>query len=108
MAQFARRNRIDQLLIAVHPRHARFYQRMMGFEVLGPIREYPSVCNRPAVAYCLDFARVDRIRPACYTQIFGSPVPEEKMIPRPMPAEERTYYLPATKAATYWIPAAAG
>src|SRR5581483_1718568 len=31
MAQFARRHGVEHLLIAVHPRHARFYQRAMGF-----------------------------------------------------------------------------
>ena len=45
---------IDSLLIEVNPRHVRYYQRMLGFEVLGPKRLNRRV-NAPAVLLCLDF-----------------------------------------------------
>jgi hypothetical protein len=46
------------LLVEVHPRHAPFYRRTMGYQVAGPVR----MCQRvsaPAVLMhlCLDFAR---------------------------------------------------
>ena len=38
----------DDLLVEVNPRHVRFYQRMLGFEVCGPQRMNPRV-DAPAV-----------------------------------------------------------
>lgn len=89
MAQFARANGMDQFLIAVHPKHARFYQRFMGFEQIGGLKEYPSVQNAPAVACCLDFARIDRERPACYNNFFGVPLPQSELKSDPMTDGER-------------------
>ena len=45
----------DNLLIEVNPRHVRYYERMLGFEVIGPERMNPRV-SAPAVLMCLDFA----------------------------------------------------
>lgn len=45
----------DTLLIEVNPRHVRYYQRMLGFEALGPERLNKRV-NAPAVLLRLDFA----------------------------------------------------
>lgn len=48
---------LDHFVIAVHPRHARFYERIWGFRQFGPHRVYPCVENHPAVALELDFAQ---------------------------------------------------
>jgi hypothetical protein len=106
MAQSARRSGIDQLLVACHPRHARFYKRFMGYSEFGTLRSYPSVQNRPAVALALDFAAVDRDRPTCYDQIFGMPLPPEDLRPHPMPPEDRDYFRPAAELAGYDLPLA--
>lgn len=45
----------DTLLIEVNPRHVRYYQRMLGFEQLGPTRLNLRV-NAPAVLLSLDFS----------------------------------------------------
>jgi hypothetical protein len=45
----------SHLLIEVNPRHVRFYERMLGFKVLGPERLNLRV-NAPAVLLCLDFS----------------------------------------------------
>lgn len=45
----------DDLLIEVNPRHVSFYQRMLGFEVIGPERFNQRV-KAPAVLMSLDFA----------------------------------------------------
>ena len=45
----------DSLLIEVNPRHVRYYERMLGFKVVGPQRMNYRV-NAPAVLMCLDFA----------------------------------------------------
>ncbi len=47
--------RFDSLLIEVNPRHVSYYQRMLGFEVIGSPRFNPRV-KAPAVLLCLDFA----------------------------------------------------
>lgn len=46
------------LLVEIHPRHASFYQRSMGYRVVGPERTCARV-GAPAVLMhlCLDFAR---------------------------------------------------
>ena len=52
---FAHRlNGCHVLLIEVNPRHVRYYQRMLGFDVVGSERPNPRV-NAPAVLLCLDF-----------------------------------------------------
>lgn len=94
MVQSARYRGIDQLLVAVHPRHARFYRRYMAFETLGDVREYPSVCNKLAEALCLDFRLIDLDPPENYELFFGEPLPEEMIRPRPMTATDREYFAP--------------
>ena len=49
MVQMAELEGIQQLLIAVHPRHARMYCRAMGFNQVGDYRDYPAVKGNPAV-----------------------------------------------------------
>lgn len=94
MAQHARAHGMDQFLIATHPKHGRFYQRFMGFEQIGEEKEYPTVRNAPAAAYCLDFARIDRERPACYDEYFGSPMSARELVPRPMTRLELDFFRP--------------
>lgn len=48
--------RVDNLLIAVNPKHVAFYERMLCFEVLGPRRTYSAVRGAPAVLLGLDLA----------------------------------------------------
>ena len=45
----------DELFIEVNPRHVRYYQRMLGFKVVGPERLNLRV-NAPAVLLSLDLA----------------------------------------------------
>lgn len=97
MAQHARGEGMDQFLIAVHPKHARFYERFMGFEQIGPLREFPSVQDAPAVACCLDFARIDRERPKCWREFFGVPLPESNLEFHPISSEDADYFHPASQ-----------
>lgn len=48
------------LVIEVHPRHAGFYRRMLGFVQLGDEKPCPRVDNAPAVLLHLDLRHVDR------------------------------------------------
>ena len=78
--------------MAVHPRHARFYERYLAFERFGGETFYPSVCDHPAVALCLDFARIDRELPRNYFKFFGVPIPEANLRRQPMSPRDREYF----------------
>lgn len=99
MTQHARSYGMDQFLIAVHPQHSRFYQRFMGFEQVGPLKNYATVRDAPAVACCLDFSAIDRNRPKCYSAFFGTRIPEEELVSRPMSDDECTFFEPLVQAA---------
>jgi hypothetical protein len=105
--QYARRNGMDQLLIVTHPRHERFYGRLLGFERLGAERVYPSVCDRPAVASSHEFDRLDRVRYPLYDEIYRHIYPFGQLQPQPMPETDRDYFRPATEACNSFIPIAA-
>jgi len=92
LVQFARNQRVDRLLIAVHPRHMRFYQTYMAFEPIAAERDYPSVQNQPAVAMSLDLKGIESRRPACYSTFFGLAIPDQQLLPHPIPAREQAYF----------------
>jgi hypothetical protein len=77
MAQAAKHRGVDQLLIACHPRHRRFYQHFAAFEPFGEERPYRTVCNHPAVAMALDLSWAPIDHPELYAKFFGTPFPEE-------------------------------
>lgn len=107
MAQHARAHGMDQFLIATHPKHARFYQRFMGFHQIGGLKVYPNVQNAPAVACCLDFIKIDRERPACYDQFFGTALPDTELFPRPMSHAEAEFFRPVTQWGNQCLPVGA-
>jgi len=72
----ARNDRLDDLLITVNPRHVKFYERLLCFQQLGPVREYRAVRNAAAVLLRIEISKVqpadapsDEIR-----EIFFSPL----------------------------------
>lgn len=84
MAQFARRNGVDELLIAVHPHHVGFYQRFIGFEVIGPQADYSAVCDNPAVPLALDLEAMPVSHPKAYERFFGQPFDDGALFAQPM------------------------
>lgn len=91
MVQAARQRGVDALLVAIHPRHEKFYRRFLAFETLGGCTSYPAVCNQPAVALVLDFDRIDIERPANWGRFFGDPLPEETLRQQPMTVADRRH-----------------
>ncbi|MBM4005484.1 MAG: long-chain N-acyl amino acid synthase [Planctomycetes bacterium] len=90
MAQYARYQRIDCLLVTVHPRHARFYKRYLGFlDISDRIESCPHAQDRPAAALKLDFEFVDRERPECWNDFFGEWLSREGLEPYTIGASER-------------------
>ncbi len=84
MIQFAQAQRLDQVLVAVHPKHARFYTRHFGFELAGGLTNYALANNRPAVALCFNFHRNHRETSAYFNHFFADPIPLEQLQPRAM------------------------
>ena len=87
--QCAKARGVDQLLVAVHPHHARFYQGFFGFEVLGEQRSYGAVLDAPAVALVLDLNHLAENHPRGYERLFGKPFPADVLACRPMPDHVR-------------------
>jgi hypothetical protein len=105
--QHARHNGMDQLLIVVHPRHERFYGRLLGFERIGGEKSYPSVCDKPAVACNHQFDRLDQERYPLYDQIYGARYSPWELLPQPIWGADREYFRPATELNRSYIPMAA-
>lgn len=92
MIQMADREGVDQLLIAVHPRHARMYCRAMAFRQVGEERDYDAVNGNPAVLLCLDRHYVKNERPEVWARFCGDPLPREITERRPIGAADRRYF----------------
>lgn len=52
--------RVDDLCIAVHPRHAPFYESRLHFRRFGGLKSYDAVNGAPAVGLLLDLHELDR------------------------------------------------
>jgi hypothetical protein len=84
--QLAYHRGVDRVLIAVHPRHARFYHRFLGFDVIADEeRTYGQVCGKPAVALALDLNHLAENHPHAYQWVFGRPFPDAVLTYRPLP-----------------------
>lgn len=57
LVQTARHRGQDTLVVAVHPRHAKFYRRLLGFQDIGGLTYCQYVSNRPALALLLDLTQ---------------------------------------------------
>ncbi|MBN2021262.1 MAG: hypothetical protein JW809_00570 [Pirellulales bacterium] len=84
LGQCAKRRGMDELLIAVHPRHVKFYERCAAFRVIGEERSYSSVCNKPAVALALDLHNSAVTHPKLYQKFFGVSFPDDALRYRPV------------------------
>jgi hypothetical protein len=94
---YSQRRGMSQVVIAVHPRHARFYQRIMKFQVIGVQRPYPLVRHEPAVALCLDFDRVRREHPDTHRVLFSASPNDEELRRQPMSDGESAYFRPIAR-----------
>jgi hypothetical protein len=92
LIQSARENCVQRLLIACHPRHARFYQSFLGFEQMGEERIYEKVCNKPAVACEHDFATLDTAHYKLFDRIYAPMFRRWELYHQPMLIEDRNYF----------------
>jgi hypothetical protein len=107
LIQSARANGVDQLVVAVHPRHARFYQRLMGCRQFGDLKPYECVRGNPAVALDHDFARLDREPYPLYDRIYRDRFAAWELAHQPMPEDDREYFSTASSICGPCVPIAA-
>ena len=96
MAQYAQRHGLEHLLAAVHPRHSRFYRRVLGFQSLGEAKPYPAVRHRPSVALLLDLPALEREQHPSYVSYFREPIPENQLRYSPISSADRKFFSQAT------------
>jgi hypothetical protein len=80
LLHYARHRAIDWLLIAVHPKHAAFYERVIGFRRMGTVRRYAAVLDRPAVALSLDLRRTHVDDRPNYAECLYDGFPPERLV----------------------------
>lgn len=85
MFQFATQSSDYEFVIAVHPKHGRFYERFFGFRPMGDVRPYQSVQNNPAAAYSLHSSWLAPARRGQYHSKIFTP---DQLEPQPVSPEE--------------------
>lgn len=78
LVQFALYRGLDALVIAVHPKHKRFYEKIFAFRQFGLVKTYPTVENKPAVGMELNFKIMHRTRQKLYQYMIEDKLPTEK------------------------------
>ena len=91
-AQYAWHRRVDQVLVACHPKHARFHERLLSFERLGGQKAYPTVRNHPAVALSLDLTQLAWQHPESHRILFHEMLPSRELQPQPIPPSDRAFF----------------
>ncbi len=85
VAQYGDDQGADTWVIAIHPRHRLFYERVLGFTTFGGRKAYPAVENHPAEAFLLDVPRLRQNSSLMYRKLFGDRLPPEALVPVRMP-----------------------
>jgi hypothetical protein len=92
LAQLAIKQNIDELLVAVHPRHASLYRRYMTFQRIGDERTYPTVQANPAVALSLNFSRAKAEWPVRWNKFFGPQLSDDVLRSCPVSIDDKHYF----------------
>ena len=92
LIQSARRRGIDRLLLAVHPKHAKAYERLFGCVRCSDVKSYAAVRGNPAVLCMHDFADLDQKRYPLYDQIYGPHYRPWQLDGTIMSDSEKEYY----------------
>jgi hypothetical protein len=84
--QFYNRLGGDTYVITVNPRHKSFYQRILGFQPLGPRRAYAAVQDAPAEAFWLDNEALRSNAPKMYQFIVEEKLPRQALVAPQLPS----------------------
>lgn len=71
LIQSARRRGVERLLLAVHPKHAKAYERLFGCVRCSDVKSYAAVRGNPAVLCMHDFADLDIKRYPLFDKVYG-------------------------------------
>jgi hypothetical protein len=99
MLQYARYHGIDRLMLAVHPRHAKFYSHFWGCQIFGEEQSYDAVEGNPAVGCFHDFADTDRTGYRLRDQVYEVRFADWELLAQPMSRQEREYLAAAAEYA---------
>jgi len=103
--QYARfTEHLDDVFLAVHPRHVPFYQRVLGFEAVGDIRHYPGMTHLPMVLLVLDMTVLKTKHPRAHELLFGNRFPPEQLWPTRLPLDQRRLLEPFVDKRFFPVP----
>jgi len=89
MIHYAYWRRFDQLLLAIHPRHYRFYWRFFRAYPLGAARPHPFANGNPAMACTIDLHTLKpNVDEALRHRYFSQGSPQEVLMSPPMRPED--------------------
>lgn len=92
LIQTARRRGMDRLMLAVHPKHAKAYERLFGCVRCSDVKEYAAVRGNPAVLCIHDFADLDKKRYPLYDQVYGPSYAPWQIDGASMSENEKIYF----------------
>lgn len=95
----ARHVDLDYIVAVVHPRHAKFYQRAMGFKTIGGLTRYQQVGGQPGIAILGHAKDRSSYRPRWQRHYFEGHFAAEDLQPRPVNEADRAFFLPYVGAA---------
>ncbi len=90
LAQVCHARGIDALVAVMHPKHARLYQRVMGFRQIGNLSQCPYANDNPAVALYMRFE--DHRGTPLYDKFFSDPWPHKDLLQYRWDGETRRHF----------------
>jgi len=94
MIHYAYWRKLDDLLMAVHPRHYRFYWRHFRVWPFGPCRACTSVRGNPSIACRIDLHTLKQnVVPAVRRRYFDESFPEASLATPPIGPADHDYFL---------------
>ena len=97
---YSRHIGLDQLVAVVHPRHAKFYERAMGFDTIGGPTQYHQVADQPGMPILGSVNDRDRYRRRWQQFYFDGCYAEGELDPSPLCVADVEFfrrYLPSPK-----------
>lgn len=92
MIQYAFWRRCDDLLIAIHPRHLRFYRRYFRVSPLGPCRPHGFVCDHPSVGCRIELGSLKRnVEHELWRRYFSDELPKTRYTEPPIDSTDHRY-----------------
>ncbi|TWT81132.1 hypothetical protein CA13_25800 [Planctomycetes bacterium CA13] len=89
---FARHHGVDELLATVHPRHARIYERVMGFRTISDVAAHGGVLGQPAVLIAAPIDDPDLVISSWHHWYFTNPYSDNDLSRTQIPAADRHFF----------------